>query len=168
MSTPRVHLAVAAAVAGLVLSGCGREAPEVDEIGVVTSDEAVSHELEIGPVQLSYPRDGVYDVGEDAQLHLRVTNRGDADDDLVDVQGPDFIAGLLAVDGRPGAIPVPAGDTVDIDADGPATVVLRDVRRSLRPPESIPVTLVFEQAGHLTVVVVVAAEGLEPAGEPPG
>lgn len=97
-------------------------------------------------------------------------------DDLLDVRGPDFAEALLTGDGPAGGIRIPADDTVHIGAQGSPAVVLRDVRTSLRPPESIAVTLVFEDGGDLTVDAVVAAEGQEdpafaaadPAADPPG
>ncbi|MDT0275461.1 hypothetical protein [Blastococcus goldschmidtiae] len=156
----------------LLVTGCGGEAPDVDDRGALDTGAAVSRDLGVLQAQLAYPHDGVYDVGEDAALSLVVANTGDTDDDLLDVRGPDFADALLTVDGVPGVIRIPADDTVHIGAEGFPTVLLRDVRTSLRSPESIPVTLVFAEAGDLTVAAVVAAEDQEDpafgATDPPG
>ena len=151
-------LTLAACTTGEPLSTPG---PEVAG-GAVGPDEAVTGDLSVLQVQLEYPLDGVHDEGEDARLFLGIANSGTTDDALVDVTGPDFAD---AVDGDGGGVdvPVPAGDNVYVGAEGAATVTLVDLDRSLRSSQSIPVTLVFEEAGEVTIDAVVAAEGQDPA-----
>jgi copper(I)-binding protein len=152
-----VRLSVAAGVVGLVLSGCGADAPDAPDVDEIGAEEPVRGDLEVVRAELSYPTDDVYDVGEDADLYLVVANTGDAEDDLLDVRGRYFAAALLTVDGVAGAIRIPAADVRIGPGDSPA-VVLRDLRVSLRSSDSIPVTLVFEEAGEITVDAVVPAQ----------
>ncbi|MGX5656540.1 hypothetical protein ACWKWC_17325 [Geodermatophilus nigrescens] len=150
-------LAVAACTTGEPLSTPG---PEVVG-GAVGPDEAVTGDLSVLQVQLEYPLDGVHDEGDDARLFLGIANSGTADDALVDVTGRDFAD---AVDGDGGEVdvPVPAGDNVYVGAEGAPTVTLVDLGRELRSSQSIPVTLVFAEAGEVTIDAVVAAEGQDP------
>lgn len=166
MSPRSARPAVLAGVLALVVTACGDRAPDVGTRGAIDPVVAGRGDLEVSRVQLPYPPDGVYDVGEDAELQFGVTSTGDLDDALVDVRGADFAGARLTVDGRPGVIRVPADATVRVGAGGVASVVLRDVRTSVRPAESLRVTLVFQEAGDVPVDAVVAAEGEE--GPPSG
>jgi copper(I)-binding protein len=159
---PRRWPAVAVVALALAAGGCGDEVPDVDDSGAVGPDAAASESIEVVQVQLEYPLDGVYDEGEDARLFLGITNDGTEDDELVDVRGPDFADADLVADGF-GEIPVPAKDNVYVGAEGAPSILLEDLRTSLRSSESIPVTFVFEGAGEVTVEAMVAAEGTEPS-----
>ncbi|SOC50077.1 Protein of unknown function [Blastococcus aggregatus] len=151
------------AAAMVAIAGCGDETPDVDDTGAVGPDEAVSEDVKVLQVQLAYPSDGVYEVGEDAPLYLGISNTGTEEDDLVDVRGPDFTDAALTVDGDSAVIPVPENDNVYVGAEGAPSVVLEDLQTSLRSSQSIPVTFVFEEAGEVTVEAVVAASGQEPS-----
>jgi len=166
----RRRLAAFALASVFALTACGQDDPASDEGaevpgGAVGPDVMVTEDLSILQVQLEYPLDGVYEEGEDARLFLGIANTGNADDDLLDVRGPDFADAQLIVDGGPGAIRVRQDDNVYVGAEGAPTITLVDLERSLRSSQSIPVTLVFEDAGEVTVDVPVAAEGQDP--EPP-
>lgn len=153
-------LAVAAV---LLTAGCGGETDDgVDDSGAVGPDEVVSEDIKVLQVQLAYPLDGVYDVGEDAPLYLGIANTGNTEDDLVDVLGPDFTDAALMVEGEAGVIRVPEDDNVYVGAEGAPAIVLEGLETSLRSSESIPVTFVFEEAGEVTVDAMVAAAGQEP------
>ncbi|TFV51571.1 copper chaperone PCu(A)C [Blastococcus sp. TF02A_35] len=149
------------------LTACGQDNPVADEGaevpgGAVGPDSMVTEDLSVLQVQLEYPLDGVYEEGEDAQLFLGIANSGNADDDLLDVRGPDFADAQITVDGEAGAIRVRQDDNVYIGAEGAPSIMLIDLGRSLRSSQSIPVTLVFEDAGEVTVDAPVAAEGQRP------
>jgi len=164
---PRAALALAAALA---LSSCSQDSPVADEGaevpgGAVGPDAMVTEDLSVLQVQLEYPLDGAYEEGEDARLFLGIANTGTADDDLVDVTGPHFADAAITVDGEPAAIRVPGDDNVYVRAEGAPSITLLDLDRSLRSSQSMPVTLVFEDAGEVTLDVPVAAEGQDP--EPP-
>ncbi|WP_166509663.1 copper chaperone PCu(A)C [Blastococcus sp. TF02-8] len=122
----------------------------------------ITEDLSILQVQLEYPLDGVYEEGEDANLFLGIANTGNTDDDLLDVRGPDFANAQLLVDGEPGAIRVQQNDNVYVGAEGAPRITLIDLKRSLRSSQSIPVILVFEDAGEMIVNAPVASEGRNP------
>ena len=168
MSAPaRRGLAAIGLAAVLALPACSQDPPALDEGaevpgGAVGPDAMVTEDLSVLQVQIEYPLDGVYEEGEDARLFLGIANTGRTDDDLLDVRGPDFADAALVVDGEPGAIRVREDDNVYVGAEGAPTVTLLDLERSLRSSQSIPVTLVFEDAGEVTLDVPVAAEGQDP------
>ena len=153
----------AVATALVVTAGCGDERPDVDDTGAIGPDEVVDESITVLQVQLEYPADGVYEEGEDARLFVGIANDGPREDDLLDVRGPDFTDAQLTVGGEPAPIRVPANDNVYVGAEGAPSIVLQDLRTSLRSAESIPVTFEFEEAGEVTVEAVVAAEGQTPS-----
>jgi copper(I)-binding protein len=146
------------------LAGCGGdELPEVDQTGAVGPDATVDESVSVFQVQLEYPLDGVYEEGEDARLFFGIANDGTAEEDLLDVRGPDFADAAITVNGRPAPVRVPAGENVYVGAEGAPSVVLEDLETPLRSSQSIPVTFFFEESGEVTVDAVVAAEGQTPA-----
>ncbi|MFD2092647.1 copper chaperone PCu(A)C [Blastococcus deserti] len=167
---PRHRLAVVTLASALAVAACSQDNPVANEGaevpgGAVGPDAAVTEDLSVLQVQLEYPLDGVYEEGEDARLFLGIANTGKTDDDLLDVRGPDFADAEILVDGRPGVIRVPQDDNVYVGAEGAPSITLLDLERSLRSSQTIPVTLVFEDAGTVTLDAPVAAEGQNP--EPP-
>ena len=167
MLRPGRPLALIALATSLVLTGCSQDNPAADEGtevpgGAVGPDRVVTGDLSVLQVQIEYPLDGEYEQGEDADLFLGIANTGNADDDLLDVRGSDFADARILVDGEPGAIRVRQDDNVYVGAEGAPTITLVDLERSLRSSQSIPVTLVFEDAGEITVDAPVAAEGQNP------
>lgn len=164
---PRRRLAAVAVASALAMTACSQDNPVADEGaevpgGAVGPDAMVTEDLSVLQVQLEYPLDGVYEEGEDARLFLGIANTGSTDDDLLDVRGPDFADAELLVDGQPGVIRVPEDDNVYVGAEGAPSITLLGLERSLRSSQSIPVTLVFEDAGEVTLDVPVAAEGQNP------
>lgn len=161
-SPMRWRVALVVAGVGGALTGCGDETPDVDDSGAVGPDEIVTEDLTLLQVQLAYPEDGVHEKGEDVPLYAGIANTGRTDDDLIDVTGPDFADSMLTVDGEPAPIRVGGNDNVYVGAEGAPSIVLEDLRTTLRSSQSIPVTFVFEDAGEVTVQVMVAADGQEP------
>ena len=155
-TTARRVTALAFAV-GLT-AACGEESPDVDTSGAIGPDAEVTDELSVLQVQIAYPADGVYEVGEDAPLYLGIANTGPGEDGLIDVRGPDFTDARITVDGRPAPIRVLPGDNVYVGAEGSPSVVLEDLTTELRSAQSIPVTIVFEDAGEVTIEAMVAAD----------
>jgi len=166
--SPR-RIAVLACAAALALTGCGEpwpsQTPEAEVTGgAIGPDEAVSADVKVLAVQLEYPLDGVYEVGEDARLFVAISNTGSEPDVLVDVDGPDFagVRSTRAGDGDALALEVPANDNVYVGAEGELGLTLVGLGRSLRSSQSIPVTFTFERAGAVTVDTMVAAQGQDP------
>lgn len=166
MPAPR-GLAAAALAAVLPLAACGQESPSGEVSGgAVGPDEQVSADVEVLQVHLAYPADGLYEEGEDATLLVAISNDGTTTDELVDVTGSAFADAELVTDQAEGSIPVPENDNVYVGAEGPPSIVLEELARSLRSSQSIDVTFVFEEAGEVTVEAMVAAEGQEPFTDP--
>lgn len=166
----RRRLSAITLASALALTACSQDDPVADEGaevpgGAVGPDAMVTEDLSVLQVQLEHPLDGAYEEGEDARLFLGIANTGNTDEDLLDVRGPDFADAEITVDGEPGAIRVRQDDNVYVGAEGAPSITLVDLERSLRSSQSIPVTLVFEDAGEVTVQAPVAAEGQDP--EPP-
>jgi copper(I)-binding protein len=166
----RRRLAALTLASAVALTACSHDNPVAEEGaevrgGAVGPDEMVTEDLSVLQVQLEYPLDGVYEEGEDARLFLGIANSGNTDDALLDVRGPDFADAEITGDGDRGAILVRQDDNVYVGAEGSSTVTLLDLQRSVRSSQSIPVTLVFEDAGEVTLDAPVAAEGQNP--EPP-
>jgi copper(I)-binding protein len=166
--------AFAAAFAGaaLLLSGCGAEdpppreedapleepGPEVDG-GAVGPDARVNDDVSLQQVQLAYPVDGVYEEGEEAPLFMAVVNTGGDPVTLTDISGPDFGGvRVQTLEGEGLPLTVDEQDTLYVGAEGPPSVALVDLERSLRSSQSIPVTFTFAEAGEVTIEVMVSAE----------
>jgi copper(I)-binding protein len=163
----RLRLAAALIATTFPLAACSEAGPldvPGSEVrgGAVGPDEAVTEDLKVLQVQIEYPLDGVYEEGENARLFLGIANTGGEPDELVDVIGEEFTAATLTAGGDPGAIPVPGNDNVYVGAEGGPTILLEGLERTLRSSQSIPVTLVFQEAGEVTLDVPVAAEGQNP------
>jgi len=170
-STPaapgRRWLLAASCAALLGVSACGEDAPldtPGEEVpgGAVGPDTPVDEEVKLLQVQLEYPLDGVYEVGEDARLFLGIANTGTTPATLTDVSGPDFTAAGTPDGDGDLALTVAPNDNVYVGADGMPALVLEDLQTELRSSESIPVTFTFEDGGEVTVEAMVAAEGQDP------
>jgi copper(I)-binding protein len=171
--SPRTHLVAAAACALIALTGCSaneleEDAPAEDpgtevDGGAVGPDTRVSDDVSLLQVQLEYPLDGVYEVGEDARLFMAVTNTGGDPVTLTDISGPDFGGvEVVTAEGRGLPLTVDAEDNLYVGAEGPPEVTLLDLGRELRSSQSIPVTFTFAEAGEVTIDVPVSAEGQNP------
>ncbi|MQA34733.1 copper chaperone PCu(A)C [Modestobacter roseus] len=169
----RAWFAAAAAVP-IALAGCGNEdeLPTQDDVptvegGAVGPNEQVDSDVEVVGVHLEFPVDGQYEVGEDASLFFAITNTGTDPVTLVDVTGEDFADAVSSGGEAAGedalAIEVPPNANVYVGAEGSPSVTLLELTESLRSSQSIPVTLVFEDAREITVEAMVAAPGDEPS-----
>jgi hypothetical protein len=158
--------ALTSLLAIVVLTGCGEgdpaPGPEVAG-GVAAVDTPVNEDVNLVDVELEYPLDGVYDVGEDASLYVAITNTGPTPVTLEDVTGPDFGDARGSTGTGDVSITVGPNDSVYIGAKNEPSITLVDLRKQLRSSQSIPVTFEFESAGSVTVRAVVAAEGQDPS-----
>jgi copper(I)-binding protein len=148
-------------------------------------------DLTVRAVELEYPRGGVYEPGDDAELRLVVVNGGEEADTLVDVKGDGFsgveiqgpeapasaspaagpttTAGPTSATGSgssgPAEIVIPPRSTVFVDGTN-ATITLTDLAESLTVGQYLELTFTFENAGTLTLPVTVAnADKAERRGE---
>jgi len=159
--------AVAAAALALGVSACGEDAPtntpgaEVQG-GALGPDAPVTDDLTLLQVQLAYPVDGVYEVGDDARLFFGIANTGTTAATLTDVRGPDFADATTAQGGDDLGITVAANDNVYVGAEGMPAIVLTELQTELHSAESIPVTFTFADAGEVTVDAMVSADRQDP------
>lgn len=151
----------------LPLAACGEDPynPLQDEGRDIVGGNAgvqaqVSEDVSLADVELAYPEDGIWEEGEEVPLYVAVTNSGSEPVTLIDVSGPDF-TGVEVADGDL-PLEVAAEDNLYVGAEGAPTIVLQDLGESLRTSQSIPVTFTFEEAGDVTVEVMVASSGQEP------
>ncbi|MCZ2822834.1 MULTISPECIES: copper chaperone PCu(A)C [unclassified Modestobacter] len=177
---PGVALAVAAPL--LLVTGCGdtEDSPSLqDDEGEVVDDQGgeivggpdspvvtVTADVELVGIELAYPVDGLYEVGEEVPLYAALTNTGTEPVTLVDVTGPDFeeaiSTGGSAEESDALEIVVAQNDNTYIGAEGSPSIVLVGLQTELRSSQSIPVTFVFEEAGEVTVEVPVSADDSDP------
>jgi len=171
--SPSPRLAATAAGVLLALTACSADELEEDapaedpgtevDGGAVGPDTRVDDDVSLLQVQLEYPLDGVYEVGEDARLFMAVSNTGGEPVALTDISGPDFSGVDVVTDGGQGLpLTVDAQDNLYVGAEGPPAVTLLDLGQELRSSQSIPVTFTFAEAGEVTSDVPVPAEGQNP------
>jgi hypothetical protein len=157
----------AVAATALGVSGCGEDAPlntpgaEVQG-GAIGPDAPVNEDVTLLQVQLEYPLDGMYEVGEDARLFLGIANTGTTAVTLTDVSGPDFATATVPGGSGDLALTVEPNDNLYVGAEGKPVIVLEDLQTQLGSSESIPVTFTFERAGEVTVDAMVSAERQDP------
>ncbi|SFK88332.1 copper chaperone PCu(A)C [Geodermatophilus ruber] len=138
-----------------------------DKVGA----EAQAGDIVLRQVHLAYPDEERYEAGDDAELIMAISNRGDEDDTLVGIEGEGFDGVTVTEDaataspvpgttGAPSAgssvdIPVPARGVVYIGPDGDYSVALTDLSEDLTPGQGLDLTFTFENAGEVTVRAVV-------------
>jgi copper(I)-binding protein len=148
-------IALSACSAGQVSQTAGQHR---DKVGAM----AEVGEIRLRAVEFAYPRGGIYDAGDDADLLMAIVNEGEEDDTLVDISGEGF--GDVEIDdnsstrsGRSGSareIEIPANDTVFVDGDE-LSISLTDLDDSLTTGQSLELTFTFENAGEVTIPVTV-------------
>lgn len=182
-------LALSACSAGQVTQ---TNTQERDKVGAM----AQVGDITVRAVELESPRGGAgYEAGDDAELTLAIVNGGQEADTLVGVDGEGFGDAEIESSGSPATgsnsgsnsgsstgtggtttggsgsgaasdeIEIPADTTVFVDGDE-ASITLTDLDEDLNVGQYIEVTLSFENAGDLTVLVTVAnPEDAEERGE---
>lgn len=173
LSPTRRTLTAAFAGATLLLAGCSaneleEDAPAEDpgtevDGGAIGPDTRVNDDVSLLQVQLEYPLDGLYEVGEDARLFMAVSNTGGDPVTLTDISGADFGGVRVTTEAGTGLpLTVDPQDNLYVGAEGPPEVTLLDLGQELRSSQSIPVTFTFAEAGEVTIEVPVSAEGQDP------
>ncbi len=132
-----------------------------DKVGAMTE----VGDLNLRAVELEFPRGGIYEAGDDAELRMAIVNTGGEDDALVDIIGDGF--GDVEIDddsagssgsgsGSSSEVEIPAGEAVYVDGDA-LSVSLTDLDDSLTAGQSLELTFTFENAGEVTIPVVVSS-----------
>jgi copper(I)-binding protein len=161
-------VALSACSAGQVTQTATQERDKTGSLAQVGS-------ITIRQGELTYPRGGAYDQGDDAELVMTVINSGLEDDVLVDISGDGFgdveIRGSTSgtapsspaagsaggTSARSTEVEIPADSTTFIGGeDGELTVTLTDLEQPLTTGQYIGLTLIFENAGEISLPVTVA------------
>jgi copper(I)-binding protein len=149
-------IALSACSAGQVTQTAGQNR---DKVG----GQAEVGEIDLRAVEFAFPRGGIYEDGDEADLRMAIINNSQEDDALVDISGEGF--GDVEIDddtapgsGRPGStseIEIPANESVFVDGEN-LSISLTDLDESLTTGQSLELTFTFENAGEVTIPVTVA------------
>ena len=154
-------IALSACSAGQVTQTAGQMR---DKVGAM----AEVGDITLRAVEFAYPRGGVYEDGDDAELRMAIINDSEEADALVDISGEGF--GDVEIDddtapgsGRPGStseIEIPGNGAVFVDGED-ISISLTDLDESLTTGQSLELTFTFENAGEVTLPVTVATPAEE-------
>jgi copper(I)-binding protein len=154
-------IALSACSAGQVTQTAGQMR---DKVGAM----AEVGEITLRAVEFAYPRGGVYEDGDDAELRMAIINDSEEADALVDISGEGF--GDVEIDddtapgsGRPGStseIEIPGNGAVFVDGED-ISISLTDLDESLTTGQSLELTFTFENAGEVTIPVTVGTSDEE-------
>ncbi len=143
---------------------------ERDKVGAL----AQVGDITIRAAKLASPGEDGYERGDDADLLMAVVNSGTEPDTLVDVTGDGF-GDVEFDDGSPaGSAGGSSSQGIEIPPDAPVfldgeetTLTLTSLEDSLTTGQQLELTLVFENAGEITLPVTVATpEETVERGEP--
>ena len=149
-------IALSACSAGQVTQTASQDR---DKVGAM----AEVGDITLRAVEFAYPRGGIYEDGDDAELRMAIINDSEEADALVDISGEGF--GDVEIDddtapgsGSPGStseIEIPANGSVFVDGED-LSISLTDLDESLTTGQSLELTFTFENAGEVTLPVTVA------------
>ena len=161
MNSPRL-LAVTGLLV-LALSGCGAG---LDAQTYQTRTVGDASNVDLGPlavrnIAVNPPSGGfTHPAGSDVRGVFLVANRSDEPDTLLEITSDAAAEVVVLQDGAPAELAIPASGSTE----GSAGFVLRDLAEDLVTGEYVMLTLRFERAGSLDVLVPVATNGR--AGRP--
>jgi copper(I)-binding protein len=174
----------AATIGALLLSPIALSACSAGQVTQTATQERdkVGATAEVGDItvraaELAYPSGGRYEEGDDAELHMAIVNTGTEDDALVDITGDGFDRFRVTGSGTAPAGESPTGGSRDDQIDLPAdtsvfpgenapTLTLVGLSESLTTGQAVELTLVFERAGEVTLLVPVSTPSSDlPRGE---
>lgn len=93
-------------------------------------------------------------AGPQGFVSMRIRNKGDVADRLIEARSPMAAKVELARSGTGGGIEVPAGGEVELSAKG-AHLAIDGLNRPLRAYDRLPLVLSFEKAGMIEVEAMV-------------
>jgi copper(I)-binding protein len=151
-----VTAAALASVVGLSACGASLDAQTYQERNNAESTDTAVGSLALRDVAVEPPPGDKYDVGDDADLTITVTNVSDEDDRLVEATSPDADEVVTVdEDGEETELEVPAlGST-----QGLIGMELRGLTRELRSGQYITLNLRFAENGSTEVLVPVVLSG---------
>lgn len=156
----------------VLLSACsaGQSAQTANQERDIRGGQADLGEIHLRTATIAYPTTGVYEEGGDARLLVTIANSGNADDVLTSITSPGFesveILDPDSTSEEPATeLTIPAGENVYVGEGGPS-VTLVGLAESLTPAQALEVTMTFENAGEVTLPVLVGTPSLDlPRGE---
>ena len=161
MNSPRL-LAVTGLLV-LALSGCGAG---LDAQTYQTRNVGDASNVDLGPlavrnITVNPPSGGfTHPAGSDVRGVFLVANRSNEPDTLLEITSDAAAEVVVLQDGAPAELAIPANGSTE----GSAGFVLRNLAKDLVTGEFVKLTLRFERAGSLDVLVPVATNGR--AGRP--
>ncbi|PRX50475.1 hypothetical protein B0I33_102597 [Prauserella shujinwangii] len=163
----RVGAAAFGCAAAVVLAGCSAgQITQTDTMeAAVNGAMATADSITVRDAELLYPEDAsqegasYYPAGSDAEAEMVITNQGLTDDQLVSARSQ--FAQQVVIDGErtipgQGALTISPVET-ELDSHLHAEMTLQGLTYGLRPGETIQVTLVFREAGSVTLDMPIAA-----------
>jgi copper(I)-binding protein len=137
----------------LALSACsaGQVTQTATQERDKTGAQAQIGDITLREARLAYPRGGVYDAGDDAELVVAIVNSGEQSDTLTGVEGDGFGDAEISGD----EIEIPTDSAVFVGT-GDSTVTLTDLDEGLATGQILKLTLTFEDAGDITIPVSVS------------
>jgi copper(I)-binding protein len=119
-------------------------------------------DLTVRAVELEYPRGGVYEPGDDAELRLVVVNGGEVADTLVDVEGDGFSGVEIQGPEAPASTSPSAGPTTATGPTTPTGPTTANGSGSTGPAEIVipPRSTVFVDGTNATITLTDLAESL--------
>ena len=135
------------------IAGCeaGNDAPTLEYHAASSGSQTVFHGIKITNVfVLGAPSGSTVPAGQSASLFLSLYNSGDTSDKLVSASATG--ASSVTLDG--GTVALPSNTAVNLTGPQPSAV-LKNLSKPLTAGGYVPVTLVFQQAGAVTLQVPV-------------
>ena len=155
-----------------LLAGCGtgQVTQTASQLSAVDGAQGDAGPIAVRNVLIAYPDDGRrgYQRGADAALIMTIANTGSAEDELASASSPS--AELVKIDGPQTLAPQGTLRAVSAPAGGSGTsvggpsraqlrMVLTNLAEDVRPGRTVRLTLLFRQAGQLTLDVPVGPPG---------
>ena len=148
-------LALSACSAGQVTQTATQER---DKVGAM----AQVGDITLRAATLAYPDGGAYEAGDDAEVSVAIVNPSTEDDTLVEISGEGFgtaeisPADASATGAASSELEIPARSTVFVGERDGGTITLTDLDEPLTTGQYLELTLTFENAGEVTMLVGVA------------
>jgi copper(I)-binding protein len=162
-----VNRALRAATMGVLLlspvalSACsaGQVSQTAGQVRDKVGTQAEVGQINLRAVEFAYPRGGIYEDGDDAELRLAIINGSREADALVDISGEGFDEVEIDDDredaGTGRGLEIPGNGSVLVDGED-LSISLTDLEDSLTTGQSLELTFTFQNAGEVTIPVTVA------------
>jgi copper(I)-binding protein len=126
-----------------------------------------AHEFKLGDIQIIHPFARATVPGQSSgSAYLKLENKGKTDDKLIEVQSPIAksvelhemqMSGDVMKMREVKGVEIKAEKTVNMQPGGGYHIMLIGLKKPLKPGDKFPLSLKFEKAGEIDVVVIVDA-----------